>query len=401
MKKILFLGAALHQTSIIKKAKERGLYVITCDNRPYNPGHRYADKTYNVSTVDRDGILEVSKAENIDGIVAYASDASAPTAAYVSENLGLSTSPLSSVEILTNKDRFRQFLRNEGLATPKFGVYFDAVSFMEDIGRFEFPIVIKPVDSSGSRGVNRITDVSGDIEEAITEALKYSLKGKFIVEEFVKKKGYQISGDAFSVDGKLRFWSFGNEYCIKDKRLKDFIPMGECWPSDHSEAEKQLVVDELQRIISTLRMGTNAYNVEAMIGEDGRAYIMELGPRNGGSMIPEVIEKVTGVDLMEYTIRAALGENCEGLQLGSERGFWANYNIPSFKEGRFRDIHIDDMIKPKIVDFKCNFKKGENVPLFQHYHSNAVGLLLMNFESCEEMHYMISQLTSLVDVEVD
>lgn len=400
MKKILFLGAALHQTPIIKKAKDRGLYVITCDNRPNNPGHKYADKTYNISTVEKELVFSVAQQEEIDGIIAYASDVSAPTAAFVAEKLFLPTSPFSSVEILTNKEKFRNFLQTHNFASPKHRVYSDEKSFISDLNSFKFPVVIKPIDSSGSRGVNRIDTPFENINNAITEALKYSLKGRFIVEEFVNKKGYQISGDAFSVDGKLKFWSFGNEYCIKDDRLKDFIPMGECWPSKHSHNEKKLVVDELQRIISLLGMKTNAYNVEAMIGEDGRAYIMELGPRNGGSMIPELIEKVTGIDLMEYTIRAALGENCDDLNVAEEKGFWANYNIPSFEEGHFKAINIADEIKDKIIEFKCNYIEGDDVPLFKHYHSNSIGLLLLKFNNEEEMYHTLEHMTDFVKVEV-
>ena len=98
MKKILMLGGTMQQIPIIKLAKEMGLYVITCDYAPENPGHKYADEYHNVSTTDVDGVLELAKELKIDGIVAYASDPAAPTAAYVAEKLGLPGNPYESVQ---------------------------------------------------------------------------------------------------------------------------------------------------------------------------------------------------------------------------------------------------------------------------------------------------------------
>ena len=103
------LGGSLYQTYAIKKAKKMGYYVISCDYLPSNPGHKYSDEYYNVSTTDKEAVLKLAKDLQVDGVVAYASDPAAPTAAYVCEQLGLPTSPFKSVEILSNKDLFRQF----------------------------------------------------------------------------------------------------------------------------------------------------------------------------------------------------------------------------------------------------------------------------------------------------
>ena len=83
MKKLLFLGGTMQQIPAIKRAKDQGIYVITCDYLEENPGHKFADEYYNVSTTDLDGVLKIAKKCEIDGIIAYASDPSAPTAAYV------------------------------------------------------------------------------------------------------------------------------------------------------------------------------------------------------------------------------------------------------------------------------------------------------------------------------
>ena len=210
MKKLLFLGGTMQQIPAIKQAKDMGYYVITCDYLEENPGHKFADEYYNVSTTDLDGVLELAKKCEIDGIVAYASDPAAPTAAYVAEKLNLPGNPFESVKILTQKDLFRDFLYKNGFNTPRAKGYSTFEKAYEEIDKFNFPVMVKPVDSSGSKGVVKIFEKS-ELKDAVEEALMYSRNGRFIIEGFIVKKGYQVSGDGFSVDGKLVFTSYGNE----------------------------------------------------------------------------------------------------------------------------------------------------------------------------------------------
>src|SRR5579864_6316326 len=108
-KRLLILGGTDYQVMAIRYAKRQGYYVITCDYVPDNPGHRLADEYHNVSTTDQPGVLALVERLRIDGILAYASDPAAPTAAYVAERLGLPGNPYDSVLVLTHKHLFRQF----------------------------------------------------------------------------------------------------------------------------------------------------------------------------------------------------------------------------------------------------------------------------------------------------
>lgn len=118
MKKIMMLGGNQVQMTAIKAAKEQGYYVITVDYLPDNPGHKLADEYHNVSTIDKEAVLQLARELEIDGIVSYASDVSAPTAAFVAEAMGLPTNPYESVHILTHKNEFRKFMRENGLPMP-------------------------------------------------------------------------------------------------------------------------------------------------------------------------------------------------------------------------------------------------------------------------------------------
>ena len=224
------LGGSLYQVYAIKEAVKMGYYVITCDYLPNNPGHQYAHEYYNVSTTDKEAVYELAKRLQVDGVVAYASDPAAPTAAYVCEKLGLPTSPYTSVEILSQKDLFRRYLAEHNFNVPKYVGCSSYPEALEQIKNLTLPVMIKPVDSSGSKGINKLTNVD-QLKDFIEDALSYSREKRIIIEEFIEKDGYQISGDAFSVDGILKFHCFGNEY-YSSSVVKDFAPLGECWPKN-------------------------------------------------------------------------------------------------------------------------------------------------------------------------
>ena len=373
----------MQQIPAIKKAKDLGCYVITCDYLPENPGHRYADEYHNVSTTDLNGVLSLAKALKIDGIVAYASDPAAPTAAYVAEKLELPGNPYESVKILTEKDKFREFLSAHGFKTPKAKGYYLYEEASKDISEFSFPVMVKPVDSSGSKGVVKIYSPD-ELKAAVDEALSYSRGKRFIVEEFIEKKGYQVSGDGFSVNGKLVFTSYGNEL-YSGKGVRDYVALGEFWPSLLTAEQKKKVDDELQRLITALGMRTSAYNIEVIIDKDDNVYVLELGPRNGGSYIPQLIEYATGVDLINYTIKAALGEDCSDLKMVASEGYWSNYMILSKTTGIFKEIWFDSKFKRNnLLAVYCTYNQGERVTAYKNT-SDSLGTILFKADSLEEI----------------
>ena len=383
MKKILMLGGSMQQIPAIVAAKEMGLYTITCDYLPDNPGHKYADEYHNVSTTDKEAVLELAKKLEIDGIVAYASDPAAPTAAYVSEKLGLPGNPYESVAILTQKDKFREFLSENGFTTPQAGGYTSYEEALKDIDRFKFPIMVKPVDSSGSKGVVKIESKDG-LLAAVEEAMDYSRSKRIVIEEFIRKKGYQVSGDGFSVDGKLVFTSYGNEL-YSNKGTREYVALGEFWPSELSPEMKRKVDGELQKLITALGMKTSAYNIEVIIDENDDVYVLELGPRNGGSYIPQLIKYATGVDMVEYTIKAAIGEDCSDLKMAPTVGCFSNYMIYSTQSGKYNGIWFDEEFKANnLLDVYCTYSIGDAVTAYQNT-SHSLGTILFKAQSVEQM----------------
>ena len=399
MKKILMLGGSLQQVPAIKRAKEMGFYVITCDYLPSNPGHKYADEYYDVSTTDLEGVLQLAQNLNIDGIIAYASDPAAPTAAYVSEKMGIPGNSYDSVKILTEKDLFRKFLSDNGFCTPKAKGYLTYKEAVSDIDNYRFPIMVKPVDSSGSKGVVKVYSKT-ELEAAVEEALSYSRSKRFIIEEFIVKKGYQVSGDGFSVDGKLVFTSYGNEL-YSGKGTREYVALGEFWPSFLTDEQKTKVDNELQKLISALGMKTSAYNIEVILDKDDNVYILELGPRNGGSYIPQLIEYATGVSLIDYTILGSIGEDCSSLKMTDSHGFYSNYMIISTSSGKFKEIWFNENFKKEnLLEVHCTYAVGDDVTAYQNT-THSLGTIIFKATSLDEMIDLTSNIENYYKVVLE
>lgn len=403
MKRLLMLGGSLYQTYAIKEAKRLGYYVATADYLPSNPGHRFADEYHNVSTTDKGAVLELAERLGVDGVVAYASDPAAPTAAYVCERLGLPTSPYRSVEILSNKDLFRDFLQKNDFNCPKAMGFTSYEAALAHIDEFRLPVMVKPVDSSGSKGINKMTDKS-QLGAFVEDALRYSRGKRFLIEEFIVKKGHQISGDAFSVDGRLVFHCLGNEF-YDQSCDKDFAPLGECWPFQMDHRYIEDLEDQLQRIMTLLNMKSNAYNVEAIVGEDDKVYLLELGARSGGSLIPQVIERATGVNMVTWVVQAAAGDSIDLSILNGRKempinGHWSNYMVHSNATGRFKSISFDKEFEEKhLVAWVNDLKQGDEVHRFRDAQ-DCIGEFILRYESMGQMFEVIKNMETFINVEV-
>lgn len=398
LKKILLLGGSKQQIPAIQCAKEQGYYTILCDYLSDNPGQEYSHEFHCISTTDKEAILELSCQKDIDGIVAYASDPAAPTAAFVAEKMGLPTNPFESVELLTNKDKFRKFLAENNFFTPKAKGYSNLEEAKKDINEFTLPVIIKPVDSSGSKGVRKLNSVD-DLQNNFEYAMSFSRNKRVIIEEYVEMKGYQVAGDGFSVNGKLVFRCFANDHFNK-QGLNPYVPISASFPYNMPERVHNKIHNEIQRLFKLLNMGTGAYNFDVRIDQNENVYLMEIGPRNGGNYIPQVTKYATGVDMLHYTIKAAMGEDCSDIKMTDPVGYWSYYAVHSTKEGTLKEIKIDKKVEEKnIVESHINYRPGDYIPAFQGANA-SLGILIMKFDSMHEMLDMMDNSEKWIGVIV-
>lgn len=397
MKRILLLGGSRYLLPVIREAHALGYYVITCDYLPEGIAHRFSDEYRNVSIVDREQVLQTAKELRVDGIMSFATDPGVTTAAYVCEQLGLPTCPYRSVEILQNKDLFRDFLRENGFRVPWFCSYDDLAVALRDSARFRWPVIVKPVDSAGSKGVTRVNS-PGQLETAIHTALKFSLNGRFIIEEFIEK-GYDSSDtDCFSVDGKLAFVSFSNQKFDKNAD-NPYTPSAYSWPSKMPEACQKELASELQRLVTLLEMGTSIYNVETRTSTDGTPYIMEFTPRGGGNRLAEVLHYATGVNLIRGAVKAAVGDRDLDIAQKPYIGHWGEYMLHSNTSGVFESLEIAEELRPFVYETDLWLEKGDTIREFTGANA-AIGSIVLRFDTEEMLDKYIDRIGDYVYINI-
>ncbi|MFQ3191361.1 MAG: biotin carboxylase [Paraglaciecola sp.] len=396
-KKILFLGATAQQIPPIKYALEQGHYVITCDYLPENPGHELAHERHDISTTDQEAVLALSQKLKIDGIVAYASDPAAPTQAYVAEKMGLVGNPYESVLILARKDLFRDFLAKNGFNTPRSESFYDFNKAQEWLSKIGVPTFIKPIDSSGSKGVSNINK-HDDLERAFNLALSFSREKKVVVEEAIAREGYQIDSDIFMNDGEIVFWIWGDQH--QDIMCHPYAPIAISFPSVLAPNIQIKAKDEIEKILKKLGFKTGAFNVEFVVDSDSEVWVIEIGPRNGGNLIPEVIKCSTGVDLIKYTVDSALGFDCADLVMRPTKGFYSSYMLHALEDGKVKEIWYSDEIKNNIIQDTIYIKSGDEVQKFNG-SNHTLGTMIMKFETQEEMLHKMDNMEQYLKVVVE
>ena len=394
MKKILLLGGSAQQIVAIKTAQKYGFYTVLCDFLPDNPGQYEADKFYLVSTTDKEAVFKVAMNERVEGVLAYASDPAAPTAAYVAEKMGLSTNPYHAVETLCNKDKFRTFLQRNGFNAPVAMGYSDK---NVDTSIFSLPVIVKPVDSSGSKGATVLRDWSG-LDEALDFAFSFSRSHRVIVEEYIEKKHeYLIGGDIFVNDGKIVLWGLLN--CHRDNTVNPLVPVGKSYPLLLDQEDENAVHATLQCMVDKLGLKFGSVNVELVMDNNNRVWPIDVGPRAGGNMIPDLLSMIFGVDVVEMAVLTAMGVqlNCK-IEEGTP--FYATHNLHTHLNGTYKTIKFSEELEKRIIK-KCLYKKdGDKVEFFDNA-AKALGIIFMRFENQKEMNYILENINKFYKVVIE
>lgn len=400
MKKILLLGGSAQQLGAIRSAKELGYYTVVMDYLPDNPGQYEADKFYGESTTDVEAVYRIAKEEKVDGILAYASDPAALPAATVAERLGLPTNPAKSVEILGLKYPWREFLQTNGFACPKHLSFHPETpinEIKEKAKEFTFPLVVKPTDSSGSKGVSMLESWEG-LEKAICWANDYSRNKVLLIEEYIQR-GFPavIGGDIFVWNGKIVL--YGEMECLRDMHNSPLIPIGKKKPLRVSQLQKECIHSELQRVVTALDISFGELNIEILLDKDDNVHFLELGPRAGGNMIPIQLSDAFGIDLVKANVQAAIGEKPEFLShpVNALPGCYMHYVLHSYIAGTFEGIEIDDQIAKNVYRQVIYKNPGDKVEVFDGA-GKALGIIFLHFDTVEEMEDFCDKHNSFIKI---
>ena len=373
-RKLMLLGGLRYLLPVIDAAHNMGCHVITCDYLPDNIAHKYSDEYHNVSILDRDAVQSLARELRIDGIMSFAVDPGVVTAAYVADRLGLPCAgPYESICILQDKEKFRGFLESNGFNVPRsrgFSSYEEAYASRD---YFTWPVIVKPVDSAGSKGVSRV-DYPDDLRPAFDNAMSHSFSGKVIIEEFIEKQGCSSDSDCFSVDGKLEFVSFSAQR-FDENADNPYTPAAYSWPSTFTKEQEAELTSEIQRLITLLGMRTSIYNIETRVGKNGKPYIMEVSPRGGGNRLAEMLRMATGVDMITAAVKAALGEKVTDIVQKPYDGHWAEVILHADRSGTFSGLDISQEMSCHVVERDLWVREGERVSSFNGAN-DAIGTLV-------------------------
>ena len=396
-KRLMLLGGIRYLLPVIEAAHKEGYYVITADYLPDNIAHKFSDEYVNVSIIDREAVLRAATDKKIDGIMSFGVDPGVVSAAYVQTKLGLPAfGPLDSVEILQNKDRFRTFLQENGFNVPKSKGYSSVNDALADAPSWTYPVIVKPTDSAGSKGVSRVDDPAL-LENAVEHAFRHSLSGHVIIEDFIEKLGCSSDSDSFLENGILTFVSFSAQRFDPDA-ANPYTPSAYTWPSTFTEGQQACLRDELQRLFSLLHMRTGVYNIEARIGLDGTPYIMEATPRGGGNRLSEMLRFATGSDMITASVRDCVGDGFEPVRQNPFDGCWAEIILHADNDGRFGGLHISDAYRPFVVEEDLWVSMHDEVRAFRGAN-DAIGTLVLQFPDQDTMEYAITHQREWLTVE--
>jgi len=393
--KVLCLGGAYSQIPFLKEVKDRGYHLILCDYLANNPGRQLADEYYNVSSTDKEAVLKLARDVKPNFVFAYATDPAAPVAAFVSEKLGLPGNTYESVRILSEKDKFRNCQKEKGFNTPEFVSFTEMNITNETFSLLKFPFIIKPTDSSGSKGISNVSKKE-DIDTAVMYAFNFSRNKRIIAEEFIDDNLADVHGDGFIMDGKLIFSCLGDH--IYNKLSNIYNPIGTIWPSNKPNEIIKKIEDDVEGIIRSSGFKNGPINIEARVNTKGKHYIMEIGPRSGGHFVPQAIQYSTGFDMVKASLDLMLGKKVTiSIQ---PRKCTAYYAIHSDFDGKLLHLAINNKLKPFIKEFHQYVMNGEAVKSFR-MANQAIGVMILTTRNRNEMEFILSNIQDYIKLTIE
>lgn len=300
--KLVIIGANDFQNQLILKAKSLGYETHVFAWKDGSIGEKTADYFYPISITEKEQILEVCKEINPVGICSIASDLAIIPVNYVAEKLGL---PCNSSKITlqcTNKFEMRKKMKEYNIATPQF-VKVTNDNSTWNIENMKFPVIVKPTDRSGSRGITKVENMK-ELETAVHYATKDSFEKMAIIEEYIE--GDEYSCECISYKGRHYFLSFTKKYTTEKPH---FIETGHCEPADIKEEYQEEIKQNIFKALTSLGIQNGASHTEFKVNKNGELGIIEIGARMGGDCIgSDLVQISTGYDYIKMVIDVATGK---------------------------------------------------------------------------------------------
>lgn len=335
MKKLAIIGASYLQKPLVLKAKEMGIETHCFAWEEGAVCKEIADWFYPISIVEKEIILEKCKEVNIDAITSIASDLAIPTISFIAQKLGLVSNSSDCAQVATNKYKMRQRFAKFGVNSPRFA-YADADTTDLAISDFKFPLIVKPTDRSGSRGVFKVEN-RNDLTIAIKRAKEISFSKEAIIEEYIA--GTEVSVETITWNGKHYILAITDKVTTEEPY---FVELEHHQPSILKEDVLSTIRQVTLKAIEALNIKYGASHTEIKITSTGEVYVIEVGARMGGDFIgSDLVQLSTGYDFVKAVIQVALGYfekpifkeiNCAGVYFLSQNTKYIKQYIDNYSK---------------------------------------------------------------------
>ena len=408
-KKLLLLGGGHAEIPLIQAAHELGWYVITTGNAREGLGHPYADKNVFADFSDKDAMLELAKNEGVQAVCSGCNDFALLSTVYVCEKLGLPghDSYATSLEI-HHKDKYRALATRLGIPTPRAittkvaGTDFAGknADFENAIAQLTFPIIVKPVDLTGGKGIHRAANID-EAREAYKDACNRTRQDHIVVEEFVQGSNHGFS--AMLVKGKVAFAFSDNEQYYINK----YMVSGANSPSTSSDKTLAMLREYSERIAQELHLVDGILHIQYIERADGTPIIIEICRRPPGDLYIKFVKYATGIDYPKFIVQAETGEDISSIADVPTQGFWLRHCIMSdcqageqtatgdICKGIVRDVTFAPEIQGNIVEKFLWYKPGEVITDKLTYKA---GIVFFKFDTLAEMQDKTARMTELAKI---
>lgn len=387
MKKIMILGGGYNQLGLIRAAKECKYIVVLCDRNSDCVGRELSDVFYAEDIVDTNKIHQVALRENIDGIISN-SEVVMGVVAEVSSRMKLIGNSKECIDVLASKYLFREFQNKIGIFTPKHFL----INKLEDVDKIieqlEFPIVIKPVQCSGTRGTQRFDECDLDkIRESVAACISYSRNSKCAIEEYVEMPSLRVlEGDIFVNKGEI-LWN-GLFFTNRSENLP-MVPMTYMSPYVDTKEHMATIKNNIELIVKEMPIVHGQYNVEAYFDNKENFFVIEINARQGGHGLPAFVKLATGIDMDCLLVTTAVGD-FEYFDLTKKSSIKQKYAtrhaVFSDVSGYYEGVHISQEIQSYVVEIEEEKNVGDYVEK-RINGSSVVGFVSLLFESYAKQHY--------------
>jgi len=352
-KKVLALSAGYYNCRVFPQMKQLGYQVIATDRDPDAPGFRTVDDIEVVDIADKKRILEVAQRHQVDGIMAI-NDVGVPTAAFVSEALGLPGVSVEAAKAATDKGVMRDCWRQAGLAIPHYQIVHSLEEALAAADLLSFPLVVKPTGSSGGRGVS-VVQSDDQMKWAYSFALSFARQDNIIVEQFLD--GTEMTIEALSYGGRTQILAMSDKH---KPRLRYRVATSLNYPALFPEGISKQVADLVVQANEALDIRTGASHTEVIVTADGPRLVEMAARPGGGHIFSDIVRESSGINMVRELTRILVDEEPD-LRIRSRRGCVYRFFTPP--PGIVRSISGVEKAKtlPGVVDVGVTRKPGDRI----------------------------------------